>query len=266
MKKNSRPIRLTICGAMGRMGQRITALAVQDGRFQVVAGVERKGDPSIGRFTADGQAPVVDNIHEVLAKTDVVIDFTDPQAVGKTTQEVAKSKCALVIGTTGLGDKNLRKIRSFGKRIPIVLAPNMSVGVNVLFRLVEEAARALPHYDLEIIEAHHNLKKDAPSGTALKLAEIAAAASHRSSKDFVYGRKGLVGARRKKEIGISVVRAGDIVGDHTVLLSNPGERIELTHRAHSRDAFASGALEAAAWVYKRRPGFYSMQDVLKRNP
>lgn len=255
-------VKITICGANGRMGTSIIALAKDDPRFQVVAGVERAQAGRFAQFTADGRAPLVMDIREVIPKTDVVIDFTAPEAVGRNAAEAAKARRALVVGTTGLPASTRKKLLRLSKRIPIVFSPNMSLGVNILFQLVSQAARALPGYDLEIIEAHHNLKKDAPSGTAMRLAEVAAEASQRSPKDFVYGRKGMVGARTRKEIGISVIRAGDIVGDHTVLLSGPGERIELRHQAHSRNAFAAGALTAAAWVHKKRPGLYSMVDVL----
>jgi 4-hydroxy-tetrahydrodipicolinate reductase len=244
------------------MGARILALAAADKRFQPIAGVERENGDAVGRFAADGRTPIVGNIREVLAKTDVVIDFTAAAAAVPTAQAVAKAGRALVVGTTGLSDAQVKGLRALSRRIPIVFSPNMSVGMNMLFDLVAKAAEALAHYDIEIIEAHHNLKKDAPSGSAMKLAQVAADASRRRSRDFVYGREGLVGARTKKEIGISAVRAGDIVGDHTVLIAGPGERLELTHRAHSRDAFASGALEAAAWVVRRKPGFYSMKEVL----
>lgn len=258
----NRLVKLTVVGALGRMGTRITSLAVKDARFQLIAGVERLGEEKYAQFVAGTSAPVVFDINEVLPKTDVVIDFTAPEGVLKTAAQVAKSRRALVIGTTGLKPAALSSLKKLSRRIPIVFSPNMSVGVNVLFDLVRRAAEALSGYDIEIIEAHHNQKKDSPSGTALKLAEVAAEASHRSQKDFVYGRKGMVGARTKKEIGISAVRAGDIVGDHTVLLSTSGERLELTHRAHSRDAFAAGALEAAAWAVNKKPGLYSMANVL----
>jgi 4-hydroxy-tetrahydrodipicolinate reductase len=197
-----------------------------------------------------------------LTKTEVVIDFTAPEAVLKTASIVAKGRRGLVVGTTGLKTQGVAQLKALSRKIPIVFSPNMSVGMNVLFRLVEQAVKAMAGSDIEIIEAHHNLKKDAPSGSAMRLADIAAASSRRSPKDFVYGREGLVGARTKKEIGILAVRAGDIVGDHTVLISHAGERLELTHRAHSRDALAAGALEAARWVAGKRPGFYSMFDVL----
>jgi 4-hydroxy-tetrahydrodipicolinate reductase len=259
--KNNSPIKLAVCGSSGRMGLRISALALKDARFQLVAGVEREATPT-ARFISGTTVPIVFNVAEVLPKSDAVIDFTSPDGVLRTATAVAKAKKALVIGTTGLKPAALNSLRKISKKIPIVISPNMSVGVNVLFELVKKAAATLAHYDIEIVEAHHNLKKDAPSGTALRLAEVAAQASKRSEKDFVFGRGGLVGARKSKEIGVLAVRAGDIVGDHTVLIGGPGERLELTHRAHSRDAFASGALEAAAWAVRQRAGLYSMADVL----
>ena len=261
MRAGASPVRLAVCGAAGRMGQRILALAESDARFQIVAGVERPGNPAIGTFTF-GRAPVVGDVREVLAKADAVIDFTAPESVLKTAHAVARGRRALVIGTTGLPAAAERKIKALARRIPIVYSPNMSLGVNVLFKLVETAAKSLPGYDIEIVEAHHNLKKDAPSGTALRLANVAAGALNRTEKDFVYGRKGQTGARTKREIGVLAVRAGDIVGDHTVYLSKAGERLELVHRAHSRDAFAAGALDAARWAAGRRPGLYGMADVL----
>lgn len=255
-------IKLVVTGATGRMGTRIMALAEADPRFQLMAGVDRPGGQAVGRFTAR-KAPVVGNLNEVLVNADVVIDFTSPEGAMKNAVAAAKMKRALVIGTTGLSAADMAKLKEIARKVPVVFSPNMSVGVNVLFDLVKEAVSKLTGYDIEIVEAHHNQKKDSPSGTAKRLAEIAAKASKRSSKDFVYGRQGQVGARSKKEIGILALRAGDIVGDHTVLISNTGERLELTHRAHSRDAFASGALSAAAWIVGKRPGFYSMLDVLK---
>ncbi|OVE75762.1 4-hydroxy-tetrahydrodipicolinate reductase [bacterium F11] len=261
--KSKSKIRLTLMGACGRMGARILSLVEKDSRFQVMAGVEQPGSGYVGSFVAKGKAPVVGKVEEVLPKTDVVIDFTSPQAILKTAAKVSKSRRALVIGTTGLTPAVQKKLRIFSRRIPIVFSPNMSMGMNMLFRLVQMAAEKLDQYDIEIIEAHHNQKKDSPSGTAVRLAEIATEASGRKQKDWVYGRKGIIGARKKKEVGVLAVRAGDIVGDHTVLLSHAGERLELVHRAHSRDTFATGALEAAAWIARRKPGLYNMFDVLK---
>lgn len=256
-------VRIAMVGAAGKMGARIISLALENPHVQVVAGVERAGSPAVGHFTGNGLVPVVGDIREILPKTDVVIDFTSADAVLKNAAIVAKHKKALVVGTTGLTPAQNFSASSLARRIPIVFSPNMSVGVNVLFDLVRKAASTLAHYDIEIIEAHHNLKKDSPSGTGMKLAEIAAEASNRSLKDFTYGRRGQVGARKKKEIGVFGVRAGDIVGDHTVMIAGPGERLELIHRAHSRDSFAAGAISAAVWAAKRRPGLYSMRDVLK---
>ncbi len=243
---SGKKIRLAVLGAAGRMGTRILALAHQDPRFGDIVGLDRS-----------------DNLVPALANIDAVIDFTSPEATLAIARAATAAKRALVIGTTGVSEPTLAKVRQLSKRAPVVFSPNMSVGMNVLFQLVADAAKALAHYDIEVVEAHHNLKKDAPSGSAMKLANVAAEASSRASRDFVYGRKGLVGQRTKKEIGVSAVRAGDIVGDHTVLIAGPGERLELTHRAHSRDAFASGALTAAAWAVGKKSGFYSMRDVLK---
>ena len=261
--KNIKKVRLAVVGALGRMGTRILSLAHDDPRFQIIAGVEHPSNEGVGRFVPGGFAPVVGRIEEVLAKTDVVIDFSSAGSVLSNAKKAAKAKSAIVIGTTGLKSAGERQLKKLSRRIPIVLSPNMSVGVNLLFRLVQKAAATLKNYDIEIVEAHHNLKKDSPSGTAVKLAEVATEASGRSRKDWVYGRHGIIGARKKKEIGVFSIRAGDIVGDHSVLLSSGGERLELVHRAHSRDAFASGAVEAAAWVAKKRPGLYSMFDVLR---
>jgi 4-hydroxy-tetrahydrodipicolinate reductase len=193
-----------------------------------------------------------------------VIDFTSHVGVPATIAVVAKAGKALVIGTTGLTRDEQAALDKAAVRVPIVYAPNMSVGVNLLFRLVGQVAKTLGSgYDVEIVEAHHNQKKDAPSGTARKLAEnIAAALGRDLEHDGVYGREGIVGARGPNEIGVHAVRAGDIVGEHTVIYAGPGERIEITHRAHSRDTFARGALRAAKRVVGKPPKLYSMLDVL----
>jgi 4-hydroxy-tetrahydrodipicolinate reductase len=170
----------------------------------------------------------------------------------------------MVIGTTGFSSDELHELRSLARQVPCVFSPNMSVGVNLLYKVIGEMAKTLgDDYDIEVIEAHHRLKKDAPSGTALKIAEVLARAVNRDLNQVgVYARKGLVGERKKQEIGIQTIRAGDIVGDHTVLFGGMGERIEITHRASSRDTFARGALRAARWVVKQPPGLYDMMDVL----
>jgi 4-hydroxy-tetrahydrodipicolinate reductase len=171
---------------------------------------------------------------------------------------------AMVIGTTGLSKDDLAALREAAAVIPIMQAPNMSVGVNLLLKVLKDVARVLgDDYDIEIVEAHHRLKKDAPSGTALKMAEVIAQAVDRNLDEVgVYSRHGIIGERKKKEIGIQTVRAGDIVGDHTVLFGGLGERIEITHKASSRDTFARGALKAALWLAGKKPGLYDMQDVL----
>ena len=170
----------------------------------------------------------------------------------------------MVIGTTGFSAAQLEELKSLARQVPCVCSPNMSVGVNLIYKVIGEMARTLgEEYDIEVIEAHHRLKKDAPSGTALKIAEVLAQAVNRDLDQVgVYARRGLVGERKKQEIGIQTIRAGDIVGDHTVLFGGMGERIEVTHRASSRDTFARGALRAARWVVKQSPGIYDMMDVL----
>ncbi len=253
-------IRLAVCGAGGRMGSRIIDLASQDSRFKVTGGVERAGHPLVGRLLTKG-IPVVSHIEELLGKTDVVVDFTTVEATLKHARACAKAKTAMAIGTTGWNNKSLRELKRILKRVPFVLSPNMSLAANLLFQLTAEAGRRLSSYDAEIIEIHHNQKKDAPSGTALRLADELNKARGGILKT-VFGRKGQWGIRKSRELGVMAVRAGDIPGDHTVILAGTGERLELTHRAHSRDGFARGALEAAAWVSRKRRGHYDMKDVL----
>jgi 4-hydroxy-tetrahydrodipicolinate reductase len=177
---------------------------------------------------------------------------------------VSQHRRAMVIGTTGFSASELEELKSMIREVPCVFSPNMSVGVNLMYKVIGEMAKTLgDDYDIEVIEAHHRLKKDAPSGTALKLAEVLAKAMNRDLNQVgTYERKGVIGERKKQEIGIQSIRAGDIVGDHTVLFGGMGERIEVTHRASSRDTFARGALRAAEWVVKQRPGLYDMMDVL----
>ncbi|MBN1917603.1 MAG: 4-hydroxy-tetrahydrodipicolinate reductase [Verrucomicrobia bacterium] len=249
-------IKIVVNGALGRMGQRVLACAADDAGVSVVGAVDVHEERVEPHVTTDLAAAV--------KAADVVIDFTSHVGIPATIEVVAKAGKALVIGTTGLTRDEQASLERAAKQIPIVYAPNMSVGVNLLFQLVGQVAKALgTDYDVEIVETHHNQKKDAPSGTARKLAEnIAAALGRDLEQDGVYGREGITGARGANEIGIHAVRAGDIVGEHTVLFAGPGERIELTHRAHSRDTFARGAVRAARWVAGKAPGLYSMLDVL----
>jgi 4-hydroxy-tetrahydrodipicolinate reductase len=263
-------VRIAVTGATGRMGSRITALSKDYEGLKLTGALERKGHEGIGKDVGQligiGETGVklADSLETIIDACAVVIDFTSTSATREHVKIAAQKKKAMVIGTTGLSKEEVDGIRTTGKDIPIVLAPNMSVGVNLLLKVLQDIARVLgDDYDIEIVEAHHRLKKDAPSGTALKMAQVIADAVNRNLDEVaVYARKGLTGERTKKEIGIQTVRAGDIVGEHTVLFGGLGERIEITHKASSRDTFARGALKAALWVAGRTPGLYDMQDVL----
>jgi 4-hydroxy-tetrahydrodipicolinate reductase len=235
-------IKLGIAGASGRMGRRIFELASHDREFELSLALEKKGTPMIGKDL--GKLKISSSPDGVFL-IDVLVDFTTPEATESNLDYVAKYKKALVLGTTGLNDSQLKKVEDVSKIVPIVFSPNMSVGVNVLFAILPEIAKRLgPDYNIEIIEAHHKAKKDAPSGTAKKFGQILAEAT-------------------KKEIPIHAIRLGDIVGDHTVIFCGNSERIEIKHQAHSRDLFAVGALKAAKWVFGKPAGLYSMLDVLK---
>lgn len=240
-------INLVVTGAKGRMGRAILAAAGQDPHLRVV-----------------GEVDLGDNLQAVIGPADVVVDFSFHTATVSIARTAAEHRKALVIGTTGHDPAEKAEVQQHRATIPIVWSANFSVGVNLLFALTRRAAEVLGSgYDQEIIEMHHRLKKDAPSGTALRLAEILADTQRQQLENLArHGRKGICGERTTAEIGIHAVRGGDIVGDHTVLFAGPGERIELTHRASSRDTFARGALRAAKWVVGRPPGLYDMQDVL----
>ncbi|RLA16329.1 MAG: 4-hydroxy-tetrahydrodipicolinate reductase [Gammaproteobacteria bacterium] len=207
---------------------------------------------------------VVDSLAVVAADFDVLVEFTRPEATIENLRQCQQLGKSMVIGTTGLTGEQIAEIEQASREIPVVFAPNMSIGVNVLLNLLRTAAAALgDDYDVEIIEAHHRHKVDAPSGTALKLGEVVAEALGRDLADCaVYGREGQTGERDSKTIGFATIRGGDVVGDHTVLFAGEGERIELTHKASSRMTFARGAVRAASWLAGREPGLYSMQDVL----
>jgi 4-hydroxy-tetrahydrodipicolinate reductase len=239
--------KIIITGAKGRMGQALISCAKNFRDLKIVG--------ALGRG---------DDLGSVIAKTDAVIDFSSHSATPGIVELCAKNKKAIVIGTTGHSDSEKSQIASCKSKIPIVLASNFSTGVNTLFWLTRKAAEILgTDFDLEIIEMHHRLKKDAPSGTAKSLAEILVAVRKQQLEKVArHGRVGIVGERTNSEIGIHSVRGGDVVGDHTVIFANAGERLELTHRASSRDTFANGALRAALWVVKQNPGLYDMQDVL----
>jgi 4-hydroxy-tetrahydrodipicolinate reductase len=259
-----------IAGAAGRMGCRLISLVKTSEALTLAGAVESKGHPTIGQDAGEiagcGRTgiKISDDLSALLEQGEVVVDFSVPAATLGHARAVAQHRRAIVIGTTGFSPPDLEELKTLSTQMPCVCSPNMSVGVNVIYKVIADMAKTLgEEYDIEVIEAHHRLKKDAPSGTALKLADILAQAMDRDlDRVGVYSRKGMIGERTRKEIGIQTIRAGDIVGDHTVLFATAGERIEVTHRAHSRDTFASGALRAARWVVKQPPGLYDMQDVL----
>jgi 4-hydroxy-tetrahydrodipicolinate reductase len=263
--------RLLVTGVAGRMGGAIVrALAGAQG-LSLVAAVERPGSKVIGQdagFAAQTGAlsvRVEGDLPRALTegRPEVVIDFTAPEASVAHAAACAKAKVALVIGTTGFSPEQKEQIAESAKQVPIVMAPNMSIGVNVMFKVAAELARALGDaYEIDVLESHHRRKKDAPSGTALRIAEEIARATGRTKADFRATRDGMIGERPRSEIGIQTLRGGDVVGEHTVFYFGDGERLELTHRATSRDQFAQGAVRAAKWVAGKAPGLYDMLDVL----
>jgi 4-hydroxy-tetrahydrodipicolinate reductase len=255
-------IKIGVAGAAGKMGSRIAALSKEYEGLELAAAFERKGHQDIGRDV--GGILLAGGIGEIIDSVDLIIDFTSVESTKENLKAASARGKAMVIGTTGFTAADIREMDPLLKSIPCVMASNMSLGVNLLLKVLGDVAAALgDDYDVEIVEAHHRLKKDAPSGTALKMAQVIADAVHRNLDDVaVYARKGIIGQRTKKEIGIQTVRAGDIVGEHTVLFGGLGERIEIIHKASSRDTFARGALRAALWLKGKGPGLYDMQDVL----
>ena len=263
--------KVIVAGAAGRMGRRLCDMVRQHPGLTLSGAFEQADSPFVGKdvgevagFGATG-VRIAPGLEAVIDQGDVIIDFTFHKATMEFVKVAARHRRAMVIGTTGLTADNLAVLRNTAEaHFPCIQSPNMAVGVNVLFKLVEKLAAVLGNaFDVEIVEAHHRMKMDAPSGTALKLGEMAAAGLGRNLAEVgVYERHGMIGERSDKEIGIQTVRAGDIVGDHTVYFAGAGERIEVIHRAHSRDNFARGAALAAAWVAGRPNGLYTMFDVL----
>lgn len=258
---------LIICGAAGRMGKRVIALALEGSQFKIIAALDRSDHPDISKDagTVAGAEPIGVKISSVFTPgADVVIDFSLPQAASDTINYCVENKAALVMGTTGLKAEQVEKIKSASAKIPVIYGTNMGVGMNVLFAIVGKVAKMLgSDYDTEIVEQHHRFKKDAPSGSALTLAEnICAETGRELSGKFTFGRSGKDAVREKDSIGIHAVRAGDIVGKHSVIFSTLGETITINHDAHSRDTFVHGAVRAAGWLAGKAPGLYSMADVL----
>ena len=261
---------VVVAGAAGRMGSRLVALLSGDAELRLVGALEAPGHPALQRDAGEvagvGRVgvPIEADAERLVARDRILIEFSVPAPTLAHLRLVAERGGRAVIGTTGFSAAERAEIDTLARDAAIMLSPNMSVGVNVAFRVLREMARLLGNdYDVEITETHHRFKKDAPSGTALGMAEAVAAALGRDlSRVSVYGRQGLPGERTRDEIGIMSLRSGDVVGEHTVSFGALGERLELTHRAHSRDTFARGALRAARFIAAASPGLYSMQDVL----
>lgn len=264
-------IKVIIAGAAGRMGQKIASMVSRHPDLVYSAGFEASGSSAIGLDGGEvaglGKNGVIikEGLESVIDQGDVIIDFTFHKATMEFARIAAQHNTAMVIGTTGLTTEELAGLKELSAHFPCVQAPNMSVCVNVLFKLVKKTAAILgDDFDIEIIESHHNKKKDAPSGTALKLGELAAEGLGRQLSDVgVFERSGIIGERKPHEIGIQSIRAADIVGEHTVYFAGSGERLELSHRAQTRDHFARGATVAAAWLKGKPNGMYTMFDVLE---
>ncbi|NTW58681.1 MAG: 4-hydroxy-tetrahydrodipicolinate reductase [Nitrospirae bacterium] len=263
-------IKAVVTGAAGRMGSRIINILSTTEDIALAGSLEKKGHAAVGQDA--GQAAgiaatgvkIVDDLNAALVSGDVLIDFTFPETSLGNLKACADLGKAVVIGSTGFTKEQMAEVAKLVQRVPCVLSPNMSVGVNVCFKVLADLAKILgPEFDAEIVEWHHRLKKDAPSGTAVRMGEVVAKALGRDyQKAAKYHREGVTGVRTNEEIGMQTVRGGDIVGEHTVYFIGMGERIELTHRAHTRDMFARGAVRAAKWVVGKKPGLYDMQDVL----
>jgi len=263
-------LNIAVTGAAGRMGRALITACDLNENTQLSAAIERPGNTLVGSDAGDlaGLGPlnikVSDNLEAVIDSFETLIDFTSPQSSLQNIETCVKHGKSIIIGTTGFDEAGKQKISEAAKSIAVVFAPNMSVGVNLCLKLLDTAARILgDDVDIEVIEAHHRHKVDAPSGTAIRMGEVVANALGRDlAESAVYGREGITGARDRKTIGFETIRAGDIVGDHTVLFAAEGERVEITHKASSRMTFANGAVRAANWLQHQPAGLYDMQDVL----
>ena len=261
---------VVVAGAAGRMGSRLVALLQDETELRLVGALEAPGHGALGRDAGEAAGvgrlavPITADVEAALAKDRILIEFSVPEASLAHARVVARQGGRAVIGTTGFTAAQREELKEIGRSVPILVSPNMSVAVNVAFRVLADMARMLgDDYDVEIVETHHRFKKDAPSGTALRMAEVVAEALGRElAKTAVYDRHDRLVERTRKEIGIAALRSGDVVGEHTVSFGSLGERLELTHRAHSRDNFARGALRGTRFIATAKPGLYSMQDVL----
>jgi len=261
--------RVAIAGSSGRMGRALLEALAQSPDFRLKAALERADSPFLGRDAGEivgspSGVRIDADVDAALDGCDVLVDFTRPEGTLHHVDSCVRHRVRMVVGTTGFNPEQRLRIEAAARHIAIVMAPNMSVGVNLVFRLLETAARVLADgYDIEIIEAHHRHKVDAPSGTALRMGEVIATTLGRDLKlHAVYGREGVTGERKAATIGFATVRGGDIVGDHTALFAGIGERVEITHKASSRATFALGALRAARFLADKKSGLFDMQDVL----
>jgi 4-hydroxy-tetrahydrodipicolinate reductase len=263
-------VRVAVAGASGKMGGRRVHLIHESSDLELAGGLERPGHPALGRDVGEvvglGMAgvPLGDDLKALVAKIELLFEFTMPEASLEHLRIMADHGKPMVMGTTGFTPVQLTEIRDLARRMPLFMAPNMSLAINVMYKLIADAAKLLgPEFDVEIVEAHHRFKVDAPSGTAVRMAEILARTFDRDMEQVgVYGRKGIVGQRKDEEIAVLSLRAGDLTGDHTVMFGGIGERLEIVHRTQSRDAFGRGALRAARWIVQQPPGLYDMQDLL----
>jgi 4-hydroxy-tetrahydrodipicolinate reductase len=261
---------VVVAGAAGRMGSRLVALLQSETELRLVAALEAPGHPALGRDAGESAGvgrlgvPIGADVEAALSKDRILIEFSVPEASLDHVRLVGRHGGRAVIGTTGFTPAQREELAQIGRGTPLLVSPNMSVAVNVAFKVLADMARMLgDDYDVEIVETHHRFKKDAPSGTALRMAEVVAQALGRDlGKTAVYDRHDRLAERTRTEIGVVALRSGDVVGEHTVSFGSLGERLELTHRAHSRDNFARGALRAARFIATAPPGLYSMQHVL----
>ncbi len=261
---------VVVAGAAGRMGSRLVALLQQETELRLVAALEAPGHPALGRDAGESAGvgrlgiPIAADVEAALGRDRILIEFSVPEASLAHARLVGRHGGRAVIGTTGFTAAQREELAAIARGAPLLVSPNMSVAVNVAFKVLADMARMLgDDYDVEIVETHHRFKKDAPSGTALRMAEVVAQALGRDlATTAVYDRHDRLAERTRKEIGMAALRSGDVVGEHTVSFASLGERLELTHRAHSRDNFARGALRGARFIATARPGLYSMQDVL----
>ncbi|NOH52410.1 4-hydroxy-tetrahydrodipicolinate reductase [Vibrio coralliilyticus] len=266
-------VRIAIAGAAGRMGRNLVKATYLNQQAQVGAGSERPESSlvgvDIGELCGEGKFDIVltDDLAKDIENFDVIVDFTAPSSTLANLELCKQHAKGIIIGTTGFTEQEREQINAFAQHVPVVMAPNYSVGVNLVFKLLEKAAKVMGDYcDIEIVEAHHRHKVDAPSGTAIGMGEaIADAMGNKLSDVAVYAREGITGERTKDEIGFATIRAGDIIGEHTAMFADIGERVEVTHKATDRMTFANGAIKAAVWLNEKPAGFYTMTDVLGLN-